>query len=57
MDPSEREIRLRCIEAAARNPVPHPEGYGAAVLEAAKGWAEWVVGPGGSKSTLSLPKK
>lgn len=38
------EIRLRCVEAAARNPDPrNSEGMPAAVLAAAKGWYEWVT--------------
>ena len=39
----EREIRLRCIEAAAKNPTPHTDGFAAGVLEAAKVWAEWIL--------------
>jgi hypothetical protein len=37
------EIRLRCIEAAARTPTPHADGYTAGVLEAAKKYADWVT--------------
>lgn len=37
-----QEIRLRCIEAAARNPTPHPKGYAAGILEAAQEWEAWV---------------
>jgi hypothetical protein len=39
----EREIRLRCIEAAAKNPTPHPEGYASGVLQSAQKWAGWVL--------------
>lgn len=53
----EREIRLRCIEAAAKNPVPHKDGFGAAVLEQAKQWSAWVLSEAGGKSTLGLPKR
>jgi hypothetical protein len=54
-----REIRLRLIEAAARNPVPHRDGYVAGVLEAAATWEKYVQGPqsGQSERTLTLPKK
>ena len=45
----EREIRLRCIEAAASchlAPVfPREQGPAAGVLEVAKAWAEWVAPP------------
>lgn len=41
---SDQEIRLRCIEAVARNPLPHPQGYSAGVLEAAQKFADWVFG-------------
>lgn len=54
------EVRLRCIEAAAKNPVPHKDGFAAGILEAAKLWEQWVYpqqqGTESSK-TLSLPKK
>ncbi len=53
-EPSEREIRLRCIEAAARTPTPHGAGYPAGVLEAAEKWATWVLG---KPAPLGLPKK
>lgn len=48
------EIRLRLVEAAARNPVPHKDGFAAAVLEAAQRWEQYVTG---AKGTLGLPKK
>jgi hypothetical protein len=57
-DPSEREVRLRCVEAAARNPTPHPEGYTAGILEAAEKWATWIFGGRpAAGTTLGLPKK
>lgn len=37
-----REIRMRCIEAAARAPMTHEKGYAAAVLDTATAWADWV---------------
>lgn len=56
-----REIRLRCIEAAARNPdTRHPDGLAAGVLAAAQVWESWIINdvakrpPGG---TLTLPSK
>jgi hypothetical protein len=36
------EVKLRCIEAAAKNPTPNPKGFAVGVLEAAGLWAEWV---------------
>lgn len=51
---SDQEIRLRLIEAAARNPVPHKDGYAAGILEAAKLWEEYVVA---ARKPLGLPKK
>lgn len=60
----EREIRLRLIEAAARNPLPHAQGFAAGVIETAAIWEQFVRGPqkisGGNESaagTLRLPKK
>lgn len=40
----EREVRLRCIEAAAKAPIPHEQGYAAGMLAAAQSWAAWVLG-------------
>ena len=54
------EIRLRCIEAAARNPVPHVDGYAAGVVDAAAKYERFVVGQGVAdkvRSTLGLPGK
>lgn len=54
----EREIRLRLIEAAARSPMVHPEGFAAGVLETAAKWEEYVLPKiSGGKGTLGLPKK
>ena len=39
----ERTIRLRCIEAAARNPAPHADGYTAGILQSAQKFAAWVM--------------
>jgi hypothetical protein len=54
-----REIRLRLIEAAARHPVPHKDGYIAGVLDAAATWERYVEGSVKpmSERTLTLPKK
>lgn len=51
----EREIRLRCIEAAAKNPVPHPDGFAAGAMEAAQQWFAWINAL--PKATLGLPPK
>lgn len=40
---AEQEVRLRCLEAAARNPTPHKDGYAAGVLEAAQQYTEFVT--------------
>lgn len=50
---TDREIRLRCIEAAARAPIVHPKGPAEGVLEVAKVWEQWIRAGG----TLGLPKK
>lgn len=39
----DREVRLRCVEAAARNPHPHKDGYPAAILVTAKLLSAWVL--------------
>jgi len=36
---ADRELRMRCIEAAVRSPFSNPES----VQEAAEGWYTWVV--------------
>jgi len=47
------EVRMRCLEAAAKNPIPHKDGFAAGVLESAKAWATWVE----KGTALGLPKK
>lgn len=42
---NEQEIRLRCIEAAAKAPNSHTGGYAAGVLEQAQLWYNWIVDP------------
>lgn len=67
---TETEVRLRCIEAAARAPMVHNAGPAAGVLEVARQWATWVVDSGanvpagipqgsqfGKVAPLGLPKK
>jgi len=56
------EVKMRCIEAAARNPLPHSGGMAVGVLESAQKWSEWVLGQpqaaqAGAKGPLGLPKK
>jgi hypothetical protein len=60
------EIKLRLIEAAAKNPQPHAEGYGKGVVAAAQQWYEWVTSPHtaannkpaeADRKTLGLPPK
>lgn len=54
----EREVRLRCIEAAAKAPIVHANGPAAGVLETAQAWAAWVLAqPAAKASTLGLPRK
>ena len=53
----EREIRLRLIEAAARNPQPHANGYAVGVQEAAECWFRWVTNLTVRNQPLGLPKK
>ena len=56
----EREVRLRCIEAAAKTPTVHPAGHAAGVLATAESWAAWVLGQSiGDKArqVLGLPNK
>lgn len=53
------EIRLRLVEAAAKNPLPHAQGFAAGVLETARTWEAYVQGaeknpgePGQVRGTL-----
>lgn len=49
------EIRIRCIEAAARNPNhSHQDGVAAAVLEQAKLLYSWVASAEKSKTSEIL---
>lgn len=40
---SEFELRLRCLEAAAKTPMVHNAGPAAGVIGVAQQWEEWVV--------------
>ena len=51
------EIRLRLVEAAARFPVPHKDGFAAGALEAAQKWEQYVLSKNSGSGTLGLPKK
>jgi hypothetical protein len=51
------EIKLRCIEAAARAPNNHVGGFAAGVLETAKSWYDWVIPTEGARPVLGLPGK
>ncbi len=54
------EVRLRCIEAASKNPQHHPLGYAVGVEEAAQQWFRWIKGyhqQAVANKTLGLPKK
>jgi hypothetical protein len=37
------EVRVRCIEAAAKFPQSHKDGYTAGVQEMAAEWAAWIL--------------
>jgi hypothetical protein len=42
----DKEVRLRCIEAAAKSPTPHSRGYAAGVQESAESWYLWINSQG-----------
>jgi len=52
----EREIKLRCIEAAAKTPTVHLKGQADGVAEIASVWFNWIISKS-EGSTLGLPKK
>lgn len=39
----EREIRMRCVEAAAKIAPAHRDGMAAGVREAASAWFDWIT--------------
>lgn len=58
------EIRLRCVEAAAKAPMTHAEGYAKGVTETAAEWAAFILQGAESgaaqdkcREVLGLPKK
>lgn len=55
----EREIKLRCVEAAAKTPTVHLKGQAEGVRDIASTWFDWIIsspkGEGGK--TLGLPGK
>lgn len=53
----EREIKLRCIEAAAKTPTVHLDGHAAGVVATASDWFNWIISKpeGEKKSTLGIP--
>ena len=54
----EREIRLRCIEAAAKTPMVHPQGQAEGVKATASLWFDWIISKSegaGKGGTLKLP--
>jgi hypothetical protein len=56
-EPTPTEIRLRCIEAAAKSPIVHKDGPAAGVLATAQEWSTWVTTGQQKQGTLGLPKK
>ena len=57
MEPDAREIRLRCIEAAAKSGCgfAHGGGPAAGALAVAKEWAAWVIDPAPSAQEGAKP--
>lgn len=54
-----QEIRLRCIEAAARSPIVHKDGPAVGVREVASIWFNWIISgetAPGKAGTLHVPK-
>lgn len=52
----DQEIKLRCIEAAAKHPTVHANGFAAGVLENATLWFDWIKS-NQKAGTLGLPGK
>lgn len=55
-DLTDAEIKLRCLEAAARMPQPHADGFAVGVKETASGWFDWIKS-NQKAGTLGLPAK
>ena len=55
----EREIRLRCIEAAAKTPTVHLNGQADGVIAIASAWFNWIISSpkGDASKPLGLPGK
>jgi hypothetical protein len=56
----DREVKLRCIEAAAKTPMVHLGGQSAGVIEVATAWFDWINSGATempSKKPLGLPRK
>jgi len=55
----EREIKLRCIEAAAKTPTVHLKGQAEGVVEIASAWFNWIISSpkGEVAKPLGLPPK
>jgi hypothetical protein len=50
-----QEIRMRCVEAAAKQGHPHRDGPAAGALETASAWFDWIVSeprPAAGEATL-----
>ena len=52
MELSEKEIRLRLIEAAAKAPIVHNDGPAVGVIEVARAWEQYVEGEKGAESLM-----
>ena len=55
-DISDAEIKLRCVEAAAKQPTVHVDGFAAGVLSNATLWFDWIKSSQ-KTGTLGLPDK
>ena len=55
----DKEIKLRCIEAAAKTPTVHLKGQAEGVAEIASAWFNWIISSpkGEAGKTLGLPGK
>lgn len=52
------EVRMRCLEAAAKVPAVHVHGQKEGIQEMAETWANWVLASTpATPGTLHLPKK
>ena len=53
------EVKVRLLEAAARLPQVHQDGWAAGVQATAQGWYEWIFPErrADAREILGLPKK